>query len=98
MWSMNFKGAFECGNMFTTEITLINTIRYNVKLIVGISLHTSVFANFEKNMSCSLNFISVLLFTQSVYFVWAVVMGVASLSVFHSTSFNRTYFLRYQSF
>jgi len=36
-------------------------------------------------MTYSLNCISVLLFTQSLYFVWDVVMGVTLLSVFHSS-------------
>jgi len=30
-----FKGVIECGNMFITEITLNNTIRYNVKLLAS---------------------------------------------------------------
>jgi len=95
MWSTTFRGAIECENMFITEITLNKTIRYNVKLLVSrcsiydfqhsLFEHTYIFANF-KNMTYSLNYISVLLCTQWVYSVWVVVMGVTSLADFQSTS------------
>ena len=93
------NGAFWCylnrclGSMFITEIPLNKTIRYNVKLLASRFYylhhspfeHTCVFANF-KNITYSINCISVLLCTQCVYFVWVVVMGVTSLADFQSTS------------
>ena len=99
--------------MFITEITLNKTIRYNVKLLASHCfffitsnirfLNTHVYLQTLKDMTYSLSFISVLLCTQSVYFVWAVVLAVASLADFHSSlfpkstiSFNRTYWSRYQ--
>ena len=98
--------------MFITEITHNKTIRYHVKLLTSSCfcyyfqhslLNTPVYLQTLKDMTYSLNCISVLLCTQSVYFVWAVVMGVTSLADFHSTSFqtisfNRRYCLRHQSF
>ena len=98
--------------MFITEITHNKTIRYHVKLLTSSCfcyyfqhslLNTPVYLQTLKDMTYSLNCISVLLCTQSVYFVWAVVMGVTSLADFHSTSFqtisfNRTYCLRHQPF
>ena len=35
MWSTTFRGAFECGYMFITEITLNKIIRYNVELLAS---------------------------------------------------------------
>ena len=77
------RGAIECGNMFITEITINKTIRYNVKLLVSCCcfhyfrfLNTPVYLQTLKDMTYSLNCISVLLCTQPVYFVWAVVMGL----------------------
>ena len=94
MWSTTFRGAIECQHMFITDITFDNTIRYNVKSLASRCffitsnirfLNTPVYLQTFKDMPYSLNCISVLLFTQSVYFVRTVVMGVTSLSVFHST-------------
>ena len=92
MWSMTFSGAIECGNMLITEITLNKTtlswwhlvafcITSNIRF-----LNTPVYLLTLKDMTDSLNCILVLLCTQSMYFVWAVVMGVTSLADFHSTS------------
>ena len=49
-------------------------------------LNTPVSLQTLKDMTYSLNCISVLLCTQSVYFVWVVVMEVTSLADFYSTS------------
>ena len=77
MWSTTFRGAIDCRNMFITEITIIdNTVQRNLP----------VYLQTLKNMTYSLNCISVLLCTQSVHFVWAVRMGLSSLAHFHSTS------------
>ena len=98
MGSTTFRGAIECGNMFITEITLIiRTLRYNVNMLASRCffitsnirfLNTPVYLQTLKDITYtySLNCIFVLLFTQSVCLVWAVVMGVTSLSVFQSTS------------
>ena len=95
MWSTTFRGAIECGNMLITEITFYKTIRYNVKLLASRSffitfnirfLNTPVYLQTLKNMTYSLNCISVLICIQWVYFVWVVVMGVTSLADFQSTS------------
>ena len=81
MWSTTFRGSIECGNIIITEITLIRTLRYNVKLLASgcfFYSHHSLFEHtlvFAKDMTYSLNCISVLLFTQSVYFVWAYFPG-----------------------
>ena len=91
MWLATFRGDIKCGNMFITKITHNKTIRYNVNLLASsvflllpifVFDHTCVFTNLPYSLNC----ISVLLITQPVCFVWVVVMGVTSLSVFQSTS------------
>ena len=49
-------------------------------------MNTPVFLQTLKDMTYSLNCISVLLCIQSVYVVWAVVMGLTFLAEIHSTS------------
>ena len=83
MWSTTFRGAIECENMFITEITLNKTIRYNVKLLVSrcsiydfqhsLFEHTYIFANF-KNMTYSLNCISVLLYVHSGFTLFGLLL------------------------
>ena len=70
--------AIACGNMFITEITLNKTIRYNVKLLIyffqhSLFEHTGVFANF-KNMTYSLNCISVLLYVHSGFTLFGLLL------------------------
>ena len=102
-----FRGAIKCGNMFITEITHNTTIQYNVKLLASRCFFITsnirfliipVYLQTLKDTTYSLNFISVILCTHSVYFVLAVVLGVvmgvvlavvlgvASLADFHGTT------------
>ena len=88
MRSTSFRRAIECGNMFITEITLNKTLLASRCFYITSNirfLNTPLYLQTLKDMTYSLNCISVLLCTQSVYFVWAVVMGVISLTDFHST-------------
>ena len=88
----DFLLSYWMWNMFITEITINKTIRYNVKFLASRwfyitsnirLLNTPVYLQTLKDMIYSLNCLSVLLCTQSVYFVWAVVIGVTSLADFH---------------
>ena len=73
-----FRGGIECGILIITEITLNKTIRYNVKLLIyyfqhSLFEHTGVFANF-KNMTYSLNCISVLLYVHSGFTLFGLLL------------------------
>ena len=76
IWSTTFKGAIYCGNMVITEITLNKTIQYNTKsLIFFITsnirfLNTPMYVQTLKDMTISLNCISVLLCTLFGRLLW----------------------------